>query len=63
MSRIWKREVYEMEFLVLSCLAVIAAVLIFWIVVYPVLLMAGVVISVGLGVITALSNQDKKRYT
>lgn len=38
-----------MEFLVLSCLAVIAAVLVFWIVVYPALLIVGMVVSAGLG--------------
>lgn len=52
-----------MEFIILSCLAVIAAVLVFWIVVYPALLMVGMLVSVGLGVITALSNQDEKLYT
>lgn len=52
-----------MEFLVLACLGVIVAVILLWIVVYPALLLLGMIVSVVLGIMTGLSNQTEKRYT
>lgn len=52
-----------MEFFVLACIVVIVAVILLWTVVYPVLLLVGMIASVALGIMTGLSNQTKKRYT
>lgn len=49
-----------MEILILTCLAILAAVAVFYLLVFPALLLLGMAISVGSGVIRGFSGFVKR---
>ena len=51
-----------MEFFILACIGVIVAVILFWIVVYPAILLFGIVIHVSAGVLIGMQAHIGRPY-